>query len=120
VEEQMTQERNPDPVIRAVERVQAAERAFLGLPIRNISDEFGEPAVIAQAQWEEAEQAFADCVPTSYRGAIVKLRAVADLCQGSGLDNDSLELRHLRALQVYIETLERSQLAATHGALIYR
>jgi hypothetical protein len=37
------------------------------------------------------------------RYAIIKLLALIDLCHASGLEDDSLEVRHLRSLLSYVE-----------------
>jgi hypothetical protein len=111
----MKTSRTTDPVVRAAELLYLAENAFFALPIRGVCDEFASEVVAAEARWEAAEEAFADTVPTSARGAVIKLVALIDLCQASGVGEDSLEVRHLRALLTYMDALNGERVDGEAG-----
>jgi len=94
-----------DPALIAAEMVQRAEVAFTSMPVENALDELREEFVLAEAHWEAADEAFADSVPTSPQGGLAKLRALLELLQAIPLDEDSLELRHVRSLMAYMEPM---------------
>lgn len=92
-----------DPAIRAAQAAKAAEQRFLSLPARTFIDELSTSFAAAEAEWEAADEAFADTVPISPEGVLAKLQAVTRLLDDLG--DDSLELRHLRTLRTYIQGL---------------
>ena len=90
-----------DPAVAAAEAAKSAERRFLSLPSRSFIDELTSSFADAEAEWKAADEAFADAIPTTPEGALLKMRAVAELMD----DADSLEVRHIRSLIVYMEQL---------------
>lgn len=92
-----------DPAIAAAQAAKTAEQRFLSLPTRSFIDELTSSFADAEAEWEAADETFADTVPISPEGALMKLRAVADLLDDLG--DDSLELRHVRTLLAYLQQL---------------
>ena len=92
-----------DPAISAARAAKAAEQRFLSLPARSFIDELTTSFAVAEAEWEAADEAFADTVPITPEGALTKLRAVADLLDDLG--DDSLELRHIRTVVAYLQQL---------------
>ena len=92
-----------DPAITAAQAAKTAEQRFLSLPARSFIDELTSSFADAEAEWEAADETFADTVPISPEGALMKLRAVADLLDELG--DDSLELRHVRTLLAYLQQL---------------
>lgn len=93
----------PDPALRAAQAAKAAEKRFLSLPARTFIDELSTSFAAAEADWEAADEAFADTTPISPEGALAKLQAVAHLL--AELGDASLELRHLRTLRSFIQSL---------------
>jgi hypothetical protein len=92
-----------DPAVAAAEAAKSAELRFLSLPARSFIDELTTSFANAESEWEAADEAFADTVPITAEGALVKLRAIADLLDEFG--HDSLELRHIRSLATYMAQL---------------
>jgi hypothetical protein len=89
-----------DPAVTAAEAAKSAERRFLSLPSRTFIDELTSSFADAEAEWEAADEAFADAVPVTPEGALIKMRAVAELLDDMG--DDSLELRHVRSVIAYL------------------
>lgn len=92
-----------DPALGAAEMLHAAEQAFAALPVRHVRDELTLEFVEAAERLDQADDTFADVVPTTDRGAMVKLCALIDLMRAAGSSDGSLEVRHLRALVAYLE-----------------
>lgn len=92
-----------DPAIAAAEAVKLAENRFLALPTQSFIDELTTSFADAEAEWEAADETFADTIPITPEGALTKLRAVAELLDDLG--DDSLELRHIRTLTAYLQQL---------------
>ena len=90
-----------DPALAAAEVLRAAEQAFVALPVRHVQDELTLEFVEAEERLDRADEMFADVVPTTERGVMVKLYALIDLMRAAGSSEDSLEVRHLRALLAY-------------------
>jgi hypothetical protein len=106
----------PDPVVIAERAARAAERHFLALPVNSVSDEMQPEFKRAEAHLDAAERALADAIPSTPRGALVKLRALRDLCEAaSGRSRASLEIRHIRALMSYLQRLEAEDTAGGGG-----
>lgn len=96
-----------DPVLLAERAARAAERQLMALPVHSVSDEMLPEFKRAEAHLEAAESALADAIPATPGGALVKLRALRDLCEGaSGKNRASLEMRHIRSLMSYLQRLE--------------
>jgi hypothetical protein len=91
-----------DPAVTAATAAKLAERAFLAVPANSLVDELGTAFVTAQVRWQRADEAFADAVPTSKEGALLKLRALEEAHEAMGTGEDSLELRHIRALMTFL------------------
>jgi hypothetical protein len=105
-----------DPVLLAERAARAAERQLLALPVHNVSDEMRPEFKRAEAHLEAAESALADAIPATPGGALVKLRALRDLCEGaSGKSRASLEMRHIRSLMSYLQRLEADDHAGAGG-----
>jgi len=96
-------DRTPDPALRAAQAAKAAEQRFLSLPARTFIDELSTSFAAAEAEWEAADEAFADATPISPQGALAKVQALAHLL--AELGDSSLEMRHLRTLRAYIQGL---------------
>lgn len=73
------------------------------MPTRSIVDELRADFLQAETVWHEADQAFADTIPTTPTGALAKLQEVTRLLQEMDLPWDSLEMRHLQSVIAYIE-----------------
>lgn len=91
-----------DPAIEAARRARSAERSLMAMATGAVGTEFTPEFRRAEQHWQAADEAFADSIPTSAEGAMLKLDAVIDLIRGSGADDTSLEIRHLRALRSYL------------------
>ena len=96
-----------DPALMAAHLAVEAERTVLSIPTQSVWDEFRDEFVAAEQLWEAADEAFADAVPTSPQGAIAKLGALAEMLRAMPVREESLELRHVRALIAYLEKPRR-------------
>ncbi len=96
-----------DPALIAAEDARKAERAFLSIPATTARDELNAEFIAAEARWEAADEAFADAVPTTLTGVLAKVRALEAMLVAMPVDDDSLELRHIRALVAYLENMLR-------------
>jgi hypothetical protein len=91
-----------DPAVAAAVATKAAERDFLAIPANNLIDELCSSFVSAQARWQQADEVFADTVPTTPTGALLKLQALEDLHMAMDVGEDGLELRHIRSLMTFV------------------
>jgi hypothetical protein len=98
-----------DPALLAGYAVRRAEQAFLSLPSRSVIDELSPDFVEAENHWEAADEAFADAIPTTLAGCIAKLEALWEMHRAIPLDEDSLELRHVRSLIIALEEMAVSR-----------
>lgn len=96
-----------DPALVAKDIAREAETEFLNVSNRSAIDEFRPEFVGAADRWEAADEAFADAVPTTMQGALAKLRALLELQIATPLDEDSLEMRHVRSLIAFFEGSHR-------------
>ena len=101
-----------DPALMAAHLADEAEKTVLSIPTQSVWDEFRDEFVAAERLWEAADEAFADAVPTSAKGAIAKLGALAEMLRSIPVRDDSLEIRHVRALIAYLEKPRRRSRAA--------
>lgn len=91
-----------DPAIEAEQHLRLAEQRFLSVPVGSVRDECASEFLESEAQWQAADEAFANAVPTTCAGALLKIEALLDLARAAGLVEDSLENRHLRSLIAYL------------------
>jgi hypothetical protein len=94
-----------DPALVAAEQARRAEAAFLSVPAKDTAAERRYDFAEAEAEWEAADEAFADTVPTTRAGAVAKLRALEAMLRAMPVDDDSLELRHIQTLIYYLDDL---------------
>ena len=92
-----------DPAIIAAEAAKLAERRLLSLPSGSFIDELTSSFADAEAAWEAADEAFADAVPITPEGALLKMRGLLELLDECNAD--SLERRHVRSVILYLEQL---------------
>jgi hypothetical protein len=92
-----------DPALAAADQARRAEAAFLSIPANDATAEQGFDFAEAEAKWEAADEVFADTVPTSRAGAVAKLRALEGMLCAMPVDDDSLELRHIKTLIQYLD-----------------
>lgn len=95
-----------DPALAAAESVRLAETAFLSVPPPRTFSERAPKFVKAEAEWEAADERFADAVPKSAAGAVAKLRALEVMLRSMPISEDSLEIRHVRSLATFLEDIE--------------
>lgn len=98
---------NVDPALIAAHLAGEAEKTILSIPTDSVWDEFRDEFVVAEQIWEEADEAFADAVPTSAEGAIAKLGALAEMLRSIPVREESLEIRHVNALIAYLRKSAR-------------
>lgn len=91
-----------DRAIEAAQVARLAEETFLALAVYDVRDEFAAEYVQAEARWQVAEEAFADAVPRSGAGALLKIQSILELLVAAGASDESLEVRHLRSLATYV------------------
>jgi len=92
-----------DPALMAAEAALRAEQKLTAMPVRSVIDELTADFATAEAQLEAAEVAFAQTIPTSIMGALIKVRALEDMLRAMPMPDDSLELTHLRTIAEYME-----------------
>ena len=90
-----------DPAVRAEHDARDAETAFVSVPTMSVFDEYRSEFTSAETLWHDAEEAFADAVPTTPVGAMAKLKEVLRLLGDAGFTENDIEVRHLRALVAY-------------------
>jgi len=91
-----------DPAIEAAQLARRAEDTFLALALHDVKDEFAAEFIEAEMRWKAADEAFADVVPSTRAGTLLKLQALLELLRAGGACDDSLEVRHVRALSRYV------------------
>jgi hypothetical protein len=91
-----------DPSIEAARCARSAEKAFMSVAEGPVGNEYKSEFRRAEARWQAAEEAFADSIPCSTEGALLKIDALIDLVRASGADDRSLEVRHLRAIRDFV------------------
>lgn len=102
----MTNNASVDPALVAARDVARAEMDFLAVHETTTSEGVNPRFTAAELQWEQAEESFADAVPTTLAGALAKLRAVRDMLRAVPMPDSSLEVRHVEGICALVESLE--------------
>lgn len=94
--------RTTDRAIEAAKLARSAEESFVYLVAQGEAAEYSPDFRDAETRWLAAEEAFADAVPCTRAGTLLKVDALLELLRAAGANDDSLEVRHLRSVAVYL------------------
>lgn len=92
-----------DPALAARDAARQAEMRFLCVAHDVVDEQESCDLLQAEAAWLNANDRFAQAVPTTCAGAIAKLQAVEDLLSDVPMPESSPEVRHLRAVVQFLE-----------------
>jgi hypothetical protein len=92
-----------DAAVRAAEAAREADSRFVHVASDNLETEYSSDFIRTEIEWLKASELFADAVPTTTEGALLKVRAVVEMLSEIPLDGTSLEVRHLHAVASYLQ-----------------